>query len=188
MDKISGVYKITNKITGDFYIGSSANIMIRWANHKCVSYWRAQPNSKLYKDMAEFGLDNFKFEVIEETADLKEREQYYIEQLKPSYNNYRAKGFDTDRYKETSKRCRKEWYEIHRDEMLTYHKAYYQVNKDKKLAKKKAYCSRICLYEGEILTLAALSTRFIRQGIPHPTLEAKKYLISNHCKPSTSSQ
>ena len=26
MNKISGVYKITNTITGDFYIGSSKNI------------------------------------------------------------------------------------------------------------------------------------------------------------------
>lgn len=31
---------------------------------------------------------------------------------------------------------------------------------------------------GETLTLAALSTRFQYYGIPHPTLEAKKYLIS----------
>lgn len=34
-DKISGVYKITNKITGDFYIGSSKNIKRRWYSHKC---------------------------------------------------------------------------------------------------------------------------------------------------------
>ena len=146
-NKISGVYKITNNITGDFYIGSSKNIKYRWANHKSPSQWKHQPNSKLYKDMTEFGLYNFKFEVLEETADLKEREQHWIEQLKPSYNNLWAKGWNTKRYIETNRQCNKDYY------------------------------SRVCLYEGETLTLAALSARFFKQGIPHPTLNAKKYLI-----------
>ena len=199
MNKISGVYKITNNITGDFYIGSSKNIKRRWADHKSPSRWKHKPNSKLYKDMAEFGLDNFKFEIIEKTDNLREREQYYIEQLKPSYNNLWAKGWNTDRYKEWNEIHRderlakmKEWYEIHRDEMLAYNKAYCQAHRDEclakmkdwhkahrdeRLAKMKAYCSRLCFYEGETLTLGALSRRFCRQGIPQPTLEAKKYLI-----------
>ena len=33
MNKISAVYKITNTITGDFYIGSSKNVKKRWTNH-----------------------------------------------------------------------------------------------------------------------------------------------------------
>ena len=190
--KISGVYKITNNITGDFYIGSSKNIKSRWAGHKCLSTWKQQPNSKLYKDMAKYGLGNFIFEVLEETADLKEREQYYIEQLKPSYNNYLAKGLNTERSKETHKRCCKEYYEIHRDEIFTYNKAYYQAHRnehntrmkawynthlDECLAKCKAYKNRLCLYEGETLTLNALSARFTRQGIANPFKEAKKYLL-----------
>lgn len=187
MDKISGVYKITNKITGDFYIGSSCNIKQRWAVHKCVSAWESRPK-KLYKDMAQYGLDNFLFEIIEETADLKEREQYWIEHLKPSYNNYWAKGWNSERHIKTNRQLKKEWYKIHRDERLTYIKAYHQANRDKELAKAKAYRSRLCLYKGETLTLQALSLRLMRRGIPHPTLEAKKYLISNHCRPNTPSQ
>ena len=175
--KIAGVYKITNNITGDFYIGSSKNIKSRWASHKIPSAYKKHPNSKLYKDMASYGLDNFTFEIIEETDNLKEREQYYIGQLNPSYNSKRAKGWDTDRYKEVHRRCNKEWYEIHKDEKLTYSKAYHQANRDKDLAKGEAYRSRLCLYNGEALTLHALSTRFRRQGIPQPTLEAKKYLL-----------
>ena len=175
--KIAGVYKITNIITGEFYIGSSCNIKQRWASHKIPSAHKKHPNSKLYQDMASYGLNNFTFEVLEETTDLHNREQYYIEQLKPSYNNYRAKGWNTERYKETSRRCNKEWYEIHKDEKLTYSKAYHQANRDKDLAKGEAYRSRLCLYNGEALTLHALSTRFRRQGIPHPTIEAKKYLL-----------
>ena len=158
----SGVYKITNIITGDFYIGSSCNIKQRWSSHRNPAAQKRQPNSKLYKDMAEFGLDNFKFEVLEETADLKEREQYWIEKLKPSYNNIRAKGRDVERRKETYRRCYNKYYEIHRDDQMAYSKAYY---------------NRLCLYEGETLTLRALNIRFFKQGISHPTLEAKKYLI-----------
>ena len=167
--KISGVYKITNNITGDFYIGSSQNIKHRWTDHKSPSMWKLHPNSKLYKDMAEFGLDNFIFEVLEETADLKEKEQYYIEHLKPSYNNYRAKGFDTERFKE--------WKKTNRDRHLAKMKAYHQAHRNECLAKSKVYCSRLCFYEGETLTLGALSKRFSQQGIVHPYKEAKKYLL-----------
>ena len=175
--KIAGVYKITNIITGDFYIGSSCNIKQRWSQHKNPSVWKLYPNLGLYKDMAKYGRDNFTFEIIEKTDNLKEREQYYIEKLNPSYNNLWAKGWNTERYKETRRRCYNKYYEIHRDEWLAYNKAYHQAHRDKNLAKKKAYSSRLCLYEGETLTLNALSKRFRQQGIPQPTLEAKKYLI-----------
>ena len=164
--KISGVYKITNNITGDFYIGSSKDIKKRWTNHKSPSTHKQHPNVKLYKAMAEFGSDNFKFEVLEETIDLREREQYWIEQLKPSYNNSWAKGLDIERRKKTLKRYKKEWYKVNRYKQLA-----------KMKANSKDYYNRLCFYEGETLPLNTLSNRFFRQGIPHPTLEAKKYLI-----------
>ena len=175
--KISGVYKITNNITGDFYIGSSKDIKKRWTNHKSCSSWKRYPNSRLYKDMSQYGCDNFTFEIIEKTGNLKEREQYYIEQLSPSYNSNRAQGWNTDRYKQTTRQCSKEWYKINRDRRLAKMKDYHYTHRDEQLAKKKAYCSRLCFYEGETLTLAALKSRFTQQGIPHPTLEAKEYLI-----------
>ena len=34
---ISGIYKITNAVTGDFYIGSSKDVKSRWSVHKCAS-------------------------------------------------------------------------------------------------------------------------------------------------------
>ena len=191
-NKIAGVYSITNNVTGDLYVGSSKNIKKRWVDHKCPSVHKQHPNSKLYKDMAEFGLDNFKFEVLEKTADLKKREQYWIEKLSPTYNDRYADGYNIKRCKETNRRHSKEWYKIHRDEKLAHGKAYYQTHRDEKLAhdkayhqahrdkdltKMKAYCNRLCFYKGETLTLGTLSARFRRQGILHPTLEAKKYLI-----------
>ena len=151
---ISGVYKITNNITGDFYIGSSKDIKQRWAVHKCVSVWKLRPGMKLYQAFIKYGLNNFTFDIIEETTDLHNREQYYIEQLKPSYNNRYASGWNTKR--------RKEWKKTNRDEQL---------------AKMKDYNNRLCFYENETLTLGALSRRFLKQGMSHYYIEAKKYLL-----------
>ena len=156
--KISGVYKITNIITGEFYIGSSCNIEKRWASHKIPSAHKKHPNSKLYKDMAKYGRDNFTIEVIEETDNLREREQYYIKRLKPSYNNNWAKGLDIERSRLYN---------------IEYHKAHY----DYELAAVKAYNNKVCLYKGETLTLNALALRFRQQGIANPYKEAKKYLL-----------
>lgn len=186
-NKIVGVYKITNIITGEFYIGSSKNIKHRWTGHRSPSTWARRPGMKLYQAFIKYGLDNFKFEIIEETDNLKEKEQYYIEQLKPTYNNRWADGQDTERYKKYQKTYRK----IHSKELLAktkaYYqteehsekmKAYYQAHHNEQLARSKAYYNVLCLYEGETLTLGALSKRFSNKGIPHPTQEAKKYLIS----------
>ena len=150
--KISGVYKITNTVTGDFYIGSSKNIKKRWALHKIPSTWKICPNNPLYKDMQKYGVDKFDFQILEEVEveHLKETEQKFIEKLKPTYNSIRANGWDFERKKE-------------------YDKEYF--NK---------YNNQSCYYNGETLTLCALSSRFRRAGIEHPTIEAKKYLLINH--------
>ena len=162
-NKISGVYKITNIITGEFYIGSSHDVKKRWVGHRSPSTHKRQPNVKLYKAMAQYGLDNFIFEVLEKTSSLKEREQYWIEQLHPSYNSMYAKGIDTERRKESMRRSSRKYHRTHQCSAET-------------LAKKKAYRSRLCLYKGETLTLNALSKRLCKQGIAYPCKEAKKYL------------
>ena len=165
MSKISAVYKITNKITGDFYIGSSKDIKSRWRNHKKPSAWNKQPNNPMYIDMRKYGVEKFDFEVIEEVEEgsLKEAEQQFIETLKPTYNSIRANGWDIERYKEYNKE---------------YMKQYNKSDKRKKAQKK--YDNQLCNYNGETLTLCALSMRFRKQGIDHPTAEAKKYLIGGN--------
>ena len=106
MEKISGVYTITNTITKDFYIGSSKNIKSRLAVHKCPSTWKKYPNKQLYQDMCKYGLKNFVFEVIAEveSGQLKEKEQQFIEKLKPTYNSCNANGLDTEKFKECQKK------------------------------------------------------------------------------------
>ena len=158
MQKISGVYKITNTITGDFYIGSSKDIKKRWRSHKWPSTWNEHPNNQMYIDMRKYGTDKFAFEILAEVEEnfLKETEQEFIEKLNPIYNNRNAKGWDIERYKE-------------------HDKEYEKTEKRKKC--RKEYENQLCCYNGETLTLSALRTRFWRQGLSNPTAEAKKYLL-----------
>ena len=107
--------------------------------------------------MVQYGLNNFKFEIIEETTNLKECEQYWIDKLNTSYNSIRAKRTRNERIAQTKK-----WQKSHYEKYITY---------------TRDYNNKLCLYNGETLTLNALSTRFRRQGISSPTLEAKKYLV-----------
>ena len=102
--KISGIYKITNLETNECYIGSSKDVKNRWANHKIPSTWKQHPNSNLYLAFQQYGLDKFKFEIVEETDNLKEKEQYYIDLLKPIYNNIRANGWDLESRKKSRRK------------------------------------------------------------------------------------
>ena len=164
--EICGIYKITNAITGDFYIGSSKDVKRRWIEHKCQYTWNKCPNSPMYHDMRKYGTDKFVFEILEvvEESFLKEKEQEFIETLNPTYNNYRAKGWDFERRKEYQKK---------------YQEEYQKTDKGKESRKESnnKYYNQLCIYNGETLTLGALRTRFSRAGIPHPVLEAKKYLL-----------
>ena len=172
-EKIIGVYKITNIITGDFYIGSSNDIKRRWANHKCHSTWNVCPNNPMYLDMQRYGVNKFVFEILAEVEPekLKETEQKFIEKLKPTYNNYNANGFNTERRKERQKEYCKEY-------QKEYHKEYEKSDKRKEY--KNKYQTQLCYYNGETLTLSALSQRFRRSGIKHSILEAKKYILTNY--------
>ena len=159
MEKISGIYRITNTITGDSYIGSSKNVKSRWAVHKCQSTWNKCPNNPMYLDMQKYGLDNFAFEILEEVEpeELKEAEQKFIETLKPTYNDRNANGWDIERCKEYQKEYQKS---------------------DKRKQYQKQYHNQLCCYNGQTLTLHALSMRFWRAGLSNPVLEAKKYLLN----------
>ena len=99
MNTIIGVYKITNTITGDFYIGSSKNINRIWAAHKWPSRWERYSNNPLYLDMKKYGIDKFELQILAEVEaeQLKKMEQQFIETLKPTYNNRRANGLQIEK-------------------------------------------------------------------------------------------
>ena len=175
MNTIIGIYKITNTVTGDFYIGSSKDVKRRWAEHKWPSSWNKQPNNPMYLDMKNYGTDKFVFEILEEVEieKLKEAEQQFIETLKPTYNNYNANGLNIERRKESNKKAQKKYNKS--DKFKEAQKKYQKSDKGKEA--KKKYNNQLCFYNGETITLCALSKRFRRKGIDHPVLEAKKYLL-----------
>lgn len=86
---VSGVYKITNKLTGESYVGASCNVGQRWVQHlNCTTL-------PIQQDIQKLGPENFTFEVVEQVAreNLPEREAYWIKELKPFYNRDEKGGY-----------------------------------------------------------------------------------------------
>jgi group I intron endonuclease len=61
---IIGVYKITNKITGKYYIGYSKNIYERWTNHRRFLKNNKHINIKLQRSYNKHTLEAFTFEIL----------------------------------------------------------------------------------------------------------------------------
>lgn len=104
----SKIYKITNSINNDFYIGSTTNqyLCSRMNCHRMASKENnGRRESNLYKLMRELGVKNFKIELLEEVKcdnkiDLCNKEQYYIDLLKPTLNMTNPKHWTKEKIKE----------------------------------------------------------------------------------------
>ena len=85
---VCGIYKITNQLTGEFYIGQAVDIATRWKQHaKCGLGIDTPASNKLYKAIQEYGIWNFSWELIEKCSsnELNQKERYYID-LYQSYS------------------------------------------------------------------------------------------------------
>ena len=83
MEKISGIYKIINKINGKYYIGSSNNITGcrgRWANHIHYLNNNKHQNTHLQRAWNKYGADTFFFVILQKSPikSLLEVEQEYL--------------------------------------------------------------------------------------------------------------
>lgn len=89
--KTTGVYKIENIVNGKIYIGSASSeggFYRRIKEHINTLVRKKHSNIYLQNSWNKHGDENFKF-IILETCDSEkciEREQYYIDLLKPEYN------------------------------------------------------------------------------------------------------
>lgn len=82
LSAVTGIYKITNVITNECYIGQATDVAARMKQHaKCGLGIDTPAGNKLYKAMQEYGIWNFSWELLEkcENSKLNERERYYIE-------------------------------------------------------------------------------------------------------------
>src|SRR4051794_9917631 len=86
--RISGIYKITNINNNKFYVGSAYYIKGRWGKHRSQLRRNIHKNKYLQNAWNKNGETSFVFEILEECAKdvVIEREQYYIDLLKPEYN------------------------------------------------------------------------------------------------------
>lgn len=63
--KISGIYKIVNKINGKYYIGSSRDVLKRWNNHKSTLRRKIHKSPHLQSAWNKYGELNFNFVIVE---------------------------------------------------------------------------------------------------------------------------
>jgi len=89
----SGVYRWTNNINGNSYIGSSKNLGPRLQQY----YGKSLVNKKsslICRAILKYGHENFTLDILEYCGkDVTiEREQYYIDLLKPTYNILQIAG------------------------------------------------------------------------------------------------
>src|SRR5690242_6450435 len=84
----SGIYEIINTINGYRYIGSAVDINRRWRNHKSLLNQNQHPNIHLQRAWNKYGAESFQFKIIEQcfAFALINREQYWIDKIKPQYN------------------------------------------------------------------------------------------------------
>lgn len=93
MKKINtqGIYKIKNKINEKYYLGSSNSCERRKVSHLSQLRRGIHTNSYLQNAWNKYGEENFIFEIIEVVDGsqimLLEREQYYLDTLKPYNEN-----------------------------------------------------------------------------------------------------
>ena len=78
-ERIHYIYLITNTINSKVYVGQTVNVKNRKGRHW---FEGKKPDSKnhLYRSMYEHGVENFRFETIEECSmdNVDERERYWI--------------------------------------------------------------------------------------------------------------
>lgn len=92
---MQGIYKITNLVTNQVYIGQSILLKNRLINHRSRLKRGRHENSKLQRSYDKYGVENFSFDIIEQEEhmtreELNEKEIYYI----CLYQSNSEKGFN----------------------------------------------------------------------------------------------
>jgi hypothetical protein len=93
----SGIYRWNNLINGKSYIGSSIDLNNRLRAYYSITNLKritSKEQSMIYKSLLKYGHENFSLDIIEycERDILIEKEQYYLDLLKPEYNILKFAG------------------------------------------------------------------------------------------------
>lgn len=94
-DKVQGIYKITHIESEKSYVGQSVDVGNRWKQHcKRGTGADSKTGNKLYEAMLKYGIESFRFEVVEVVEDserLSEAEKYWQEYFKSKEFGYSMK-------------------------------------------------------------------------------------------------
>lgn len=90
MEKISGVYAIMHPSSGRAYIGSSKDVLKRWAGHKQSLQLGSHHSPYLQRAWNKYGADTFHFITLEQCSPDERiaREQFWIDQTQASNKEF----------------------------------------------------------------------------------------------------
>jgi group I intron endonuclease len=80
---MQGIYIIKCDQEPDVYVGSSKDIASRWWHHKWLLKNNRHHSYKLQMAWNAYGDESFSFEVLEETNNFEEREQFWLDSVWP---------------------------------------------------------------------------------------------------------
>lgn len=89
------IYKIQSKTNFKIYVGSAINFNKRASNHLSDLKKNKHGNSKLQNHVNKYGIEDLEFSILEEVTDVSiliEREQFFIDTLKPEFNICKIAG------------------------------------------------------------------------------------------------
>jgi group I intron endonuclease len=86
----SGVFRLVNKINGKSYVGSSMSLSKTFSIYYSLGSLKREVKGSIiiYRALLKYGYSNFSLHTLEycEKDVLIEREQYYMDLIKPEYN------------------------------------------------------------------------------------------------------
>jgi group I intron endonuclease len=88
LQKLCGIYKITCTASGQSYIGSSVNIILRWREHRRLLRKGRHHNERLQAAWNQHSEGSFQFSIVEECSRMMLwiREQHHLDSSRPEYN------------------------------------------------------------------------------------------------------
>nr|YP_010042131.1 GIY-YIG endonuclease [Diaporthe nobilis]QPB69281.1 GIY-YIG endonuclease [Diaporthe nobilis] len=92
-----GIYMLTNKLTGDIYVGQSIDLSYgrkRFLNYFNLSYLSRRNELIISRALIKYGYSKFSVTILEycDKCELDVREQHYFDTLNPQYNIQKVAG------------------------------------------------------------------------------------------------
>jgi group I intron endonuclease len=98
----SGIYLLTNLLSKDQYVGQSIDLGKRFTKYFTLSYLKNRNTLVISRAFIKYGYANFSISILEycDKDILNEKEQYYMDIIKPVYNTLKIAGSSSG-YKHT---------------------------------------------------------------------------------------